>query len=95
MFENLRSRSKDYYGSNEMNASFSDKGITYAEQWFNENNFTSVEGLTEEHKKECSEYIKKKLYENREEIYKGIITTILIQVLIQIIVKWITANIFT
>jgi hypothetical protein len=95
MFENLKEKSKKEFGSNSVNLSFCERGIGFAEEWFNQKGFSSAEGLTKDDKKECSEYIKAKLYESREEIYKGIITTILIQVIIQLVVKWIIANIFT
>jgi hypothetical protein len=95
MFENLIEKFKKEFGSNSVNLSFCEKGIGFAEEWFSQKGLSSVEGLTKEDKKECSEYIKTKLYENREEIYKGIITTILVQVIIQVVVKWIISNIFT
>jgi hypothetical protein len=98
--ESMRKSSELRFGFDRNESAISSRALDFLEQWveksrYKQENSTFISRWKS--KRECSSYIEEKLYKAREEEYGflgGILSAIAFQLIVQVIIKWITSNFF-
>lgn len=99
-FGRLRSEANNKFGDDQNKQGIAARAIDFTEEWANMTKYSGRPSSLAERRKqkrECSAFVKKKLYAAREEEYGFVgtlLTAVVFQVLVQVIVKWIMNKFF-